>query len=341
MDHQTHGSKDEQTRNVTTTPIQQKAGIKLIFMNSDDRNEPNNPQLAPIDAHRRASQSIAMAQEAAPQTPVENPEDRAMQLALTATSVELPAQENAVDSLKRTNDGTNTPAKAKKSRKLQGVGIKKPLYSKYETLFIIKAFKAISDLRPNLVLVDLFKVVAELYNKEAKKQGFKERTGDQLYQKYKRIQYGLNHDAELEFLGYFKRNKHCPKEWIPDFQGLSENDTLNYIMLDNVEETIERILGTGSSGDVKPQLQPIDDVEERNNDTNNSLVKVKQEPRSEDMLIHDLRAQIQMLEERLRSKDYEIYVLREGNVHRDNEISFLKTMLKEEISYIRHKLNEQ
>lgn len=149
----------------------------------------------------------------------------------------------------------------KKSRKYQGVGIKKPLYSKYESLFIIKAYQKILQKLPNLILIDIFRIISILFNKESTIKGFKKRTSDQLYQKYKRIQYGLNHGEagsdQLEFVKFFRRNEFNLKEWLPlDFDspefnnGVEDEDylILKSVTLDGLDDAIEEILSRNEEG---------------------------------------------------------------------------------------------
>lgn len=264
--------------------------LKLIYMNEDQAQEP--PALAPVDG---------ITTDQAPTTDVVKKEN-----------------------LHKLEE-SETP-KTKKSKKLQGVGIRKPLYSKYETLFIIKAFKAISARHPNLVLIDLFKIVSLLFNEMAKSQGFKDRTADQLYQKYKRIQYGLNHGEE-EFKQYFAKSKHNAKEWCPDFNNAPDDEILEYISFPTLDSAMNQVLGP-------PAKNTETTVKEESAHVAGNSV-------SQDQLTVQMRAQIQLLEEKLRSKEYELHVLREGNSHRDNEISFLKGMLKEELSFIRHRLSDR
>jgi hypothetical protein len=291
-------------------------GIKVIYMNHDDESV-LTPDTEPPTERDQTVDSIK------------------------TEGGDEPKAENGEDSKKREPGDDTIPSKPKKSRKLQGVGVKKPLYSRYETLFIIKAFKSISEIHPNLVLIDLFKIVALMFNEEAKRQGFKERTADQLYQKYKRIQHGLNH-GELEFIQFFKRNKHNQKEWLPNFADVADDEILKYITFPKLQQSIDQVLGSSVSN-LKP---PLDEEEGSDDEYDEELLKLagfKEEPmtlKQYKSLVKTLQTQIQSLGELIRCKDSEISGLHEGNLHRDNEISFLKSLLKEELSYIRHKLNE-
>ncbi|KAH3681843.1 hypothetical protein WICPIJ_007148, partial [Wickerhamomyces pijperi] len=191
-----------------------------------------------------------------------------MKPSLTLSPTPIASSSNSL-SIKRKplieqDDTRPTVAKpVKKSRKLQGAGVKKPLYTRYESIFIIKAFKTITNKIPNLVLIDLFKIIAILFNEEANRQGFKERTSDQLYQKYKRIQHGLNH-GEVEFTDFFERNKYNPKEWIPSFGKVEKTDEiLKYIKFQKLDEAVKEILGS-SVANLKPPLpdpQPLQQQE--------------------------------------------------------------------------------
>lgn len=255
----------------------------------------------------------------------------------------------------------DTP-KPKRSRKLQGAGVKKPLYSRYESLYIVKAFKTISDRQPNLVLIDLFKIVAILFNEEANRQGFKERTPDQLYQKYKRIQHGLNH-GETEFLDFFKQNKHNKREWFPDFTSVENDQILKYIKFPKLDEAVKEVLGS-SIANLKPPLpdlyddeddddkksviapgSQVGDVVEESGEAEEELLKLAgyeagNGSGSHSSMPKELKARIKTLEASIGVQQKEIDVLREGMVAKDQEIIFLKNMIKEDLSYIRHKLNE-
>lgn len=247
----------------------------------------------------------------------------------------------------------STP-KPKRSRKLQGVGVKKPLYSRYETLYIIKAYKTLSEKHPNLVLIDLFKIVSTMFNEEGRRQGFKDRTPDQLYQKYKRIQHGLSH-GETEFAKYFRANKHNSKDWIPDFSQAEDDEVLAYIKFPKLEEAVSQVLGYTTTS-LKPPLPDLYDDEDEAETSHNEEADPEDEllklagydgsasaPPSTQraVVVENLKRKIAILEERLESKDKEIARLEEGHGHKDTEIAFLKTMLKEDLSYLRHKLSEQ
>ncbi|CAM9023589.1 unnamed protein product [Wickerhamomyces anomalus] len=204
-----------------------------------------------------------------------------------------------------------------------GAGVKKPLYSRYESLYIVKAFKTISDRHPNLVLIDLFKIVGILFNEEANRQGFKERTSDQLYQKYKRIQHGLNH-GETEYLDFFKQNKYNPKEWVPDFTNAGNDEILKYIKFPTLDDAIKEGLGSTAEEELL-KLAGYNDGGE--NGSGSSITK-------------QLKEKIKTLETSISVQDKEIQLLKEGMHARDQEIAFLKNMIKEDLSYIRHKINE-
>ncbi|KAH3672820.1 hypothetical protein WICMUC_004042 [Wickerhamomyces mucosus] len=256
-----------------------------------------------------------------------------------------------------------TQSRRKRSRKLQGAGVKKPLYSRYESLYIIKAFKTISDKHSNLVLIDLFKIVAILFNEEAQRQGFKERTSDQLYQKYKRIQHGLNH-GEVEFLDFFTRNKINQKEWIPDFSKVEKSDKiLKYIKFPQLDEAINEVLGSTISN-LKPPLPDLygdddeshddeyqnqSETEDHHKDPDEELLKLagynhnssstsSSSSSSRDLEL--LKNQIIELKEQLSIQRDQIEILKNNEIFKDQEIKFLKNMIKEDLSYIRHKLNE-
>lgn len=255
----------------------------------------------------------------------------------------------------------DTP-KPKRSRKLQGAGVKKPLYSRYESLYIVKAFKTISDRHPNLVLIDLFKIVGILFNEEANRQGFKERTSDQLYQKYKRIQHGLNH-GETEYLDFFKQNKYNPKEWVPDFTNAGSDEILKYIKFPTLDDAIKEVLGS-SIANLKPPLPDLYDDEDDDNlsvSHQTPVLNINEESKGEaaeeellklagyndggengsgSSITKQLKEKIKTLETSISVQDKEIQLLKESMHARDQEIAFLKNMIKEDLSYIRHKINE-
>lgn len=309
-------------------------------------------------------------------------------------------------------DDTSTSVKpVKKSRKLQGAGVKKPLYTRYESIFIIKSFKAITDKIPNLVLVDLFKIISLLFNEEAKRQGFKERTSDQLYQKYKRIQHGLNH-GEVEFTDFFERNRYNPKEWMPNFAKVEKTDEiLKYIKFNKLDESIKSVLGS-SVANLKPPLPDPNDMEDslvqeeaednvkvteserkekpdiqwpsKEKETqvkyerespvsppDDELLKlagfdIESEPKvsaaaaaltsldpsnymkrstsigphQSEMSIQELKAKLHNAHQEIHRQKDMIRILEHNMILKNQECQFLKGMIKEDLSYIRLKLNE-
>ncbi|CCH47149.1 hypothetical protein BN7_6763 [Wickerhamomyces ciferrii] len=346
--------------------IEQKPDIN----NDHDTNKPNQPIESSIDQN----QPIKTIDQDSniPTVSTDNKEELITKEDLnTSNSSPLKRKETTIDS------SSETP-KPKKSRKLQGAGVKKPLYSRYESLYIVKAYKTISDKHPNLVLIDLFKIVALLFNEEAQRQGFKERTPDQLYQKYKRIQHGLNH-GETEFLEFFKKNTYNPREWIPDFKNSESDEILKYIKFPKLDESINEIVGS-SIANLKPPLPDLYDDDEFDEDTkpiidsnptggatgttehgdaedellqlagydnensngnnNKSRTNSNSSHGSNNGIIKELKTKISSINQSNELLQNEIKSLKEHIISKDQEILFLKSMIKEDLSYIRHKLNE-
>lgn len=350
-DEETEATRDE-TPDLAVTKknyTDKNTGIRIQFNNEEsDIPTPNSTVDAKEDQEDEAEDD-----DGAKSVP---PSEQSVEPSVTDPSADTPSK-------RKDSDAPEETPKPKRSRKLQGAGVKKPLYSRYESLYIVKAFKSISDKHPNLVLIDLFKIVAILFNEEANRQGFKERTPDQLYQKYKRIQHGLNH-GETEFVDFFKQNKYNPREWIPDFSNAQNDEILKYIKFPKLEDAFNEVLGS-SVANLKPPLPDLydDDDDDDKNKINSTTHEITEEGEEEELLklagFEDqgngtnpssssssssrsliLKEKIKSLEQTIALNEKELQMLKEGMSAKDQEIAFLKSMIKEDLSYIRHKLNE-
>ncbi|ONH67238.1 hypothetical protein BON22_3202 [Cyberlindnera fabianii] len=159
----------------------------------------------------------------------------------------------------------------------------------------------------------------------------------------------------VEFAKYFRANKHNSKDWIPDFSQAEDDEVLAYIKFPKLEEAVSQVLGYTTTS-LKPPLPDLYDDEDEAETSHNEEADPEDEllklagydgsasapPSTQQaVVVENLKRKIAILEERLESKDKEIARLEEGHGHKDTEIAFLKTMLKEDLSYLRHKLSEQ